>query len=236
MVSSSSGVPPVAPAFHADAHPIAMHDADHLWWRQEHGFFLPFDPYEAESRAIGAHDAFGDPWKRGCRGVPRRARRALPVFMHGRAPRAPLAVVSFHRTRFYAPPDRAGQTSQALRSWFSPIDRLATMPPRCRHRWGWHMNKVSKISRVAYMVGRRNAGRMRRRCRSHAVRGRRLPGPGAQRGHRRTRTQRAQFQRPRLIGGHRKRRLGAVQRRRLWRQVRDARTRPVCIAAGGRTR
>ena len=148
-----AGIAPVATALDGHAHAVAVHHADHLRRRQEHGFFLALDPHEAEARAIGAHDAFGDPWKCGCWGVPRRARRALPVFMHGRAPRAPLAVVSFHRTRFYAPPDRAGQTSQALRSWVSPIDRLAAMPPRCPHRWGWHMNKVSKISRVAYMSG-----------------------------------------------------------------------------------
>ncbi len=65
MVSSFPEYRPSRPRSTLHAHAIAMHDANHLRWRQEHRIFLAFDAYEAESGPIGADDALGDPWKCG---------------------------------------------------------------------------------------------------------------------------------------------------------------------------
>jgi hypothetical protein len=55
-----AGIPAIAAALDGDAHAIAVHDTGHLRRRQEHGIFHAFDTHEAEARAVGADDAFGD--------------------------------------------------------------------------------------------------------------------------------------------------------------------------------
>ncbi len=83
---------------------------------------------------------------------------------------------------------------------------------------------------------RRTAGRRRSRGRSHAVRGRRLPGTGAIGGHRPAATGRDEFRRTRLVGGDREMAPGCCAAARTIRALHDARTRTVCLPAGAGTR
>src|SRR4029077_17770056 len=64
----------VAAALDRHAHAVAVHDAGHLRWRQEHRFFLAFDAHESEAGAVGAHDTFGHPGMADACGCARRVR------------------------------------------------------------------------------------------------------------------------------------------------------------------
>jgi hypothetical protein len=55
-----AGIPSIAAALDRHAYTVAVHDAGHLRRRQEDGLFHAFDTHEAEARAVGTDDAFGD--------------------------------------------------------------------------------------------------------------------------------------------------------------------------------
>jgi len=88
-----AGIAAVATALDRYPHPVAMHHAGHLRRREEHCVLLPFDPYEAEARAIGAHDAFGGVRHRGA-GAGRLTHWLRSLIT--RAARVSFAVVAFH--------------------------------------------------------------------------------------------------------------------------------------------
>ncbi len=223
------GIAAVAAALDRDADAVAVHHAGHLRRRQEHGFFLALDAHEAEAGAVRAHDAFGD----SCGGPEDRVRAMRRVdvmgvrgLLHGG--RACHFVVSKYADSTHIPANCGGFIGRLPRAVScSDRQRAARFAENARSTGSVAMNKRHKscVFAVCALASAARAADLTLYSRW------RFPGSPAQRRHRPAATGKHEFQRSRLVGGHRKGRLGAVHGRGFHRQLRDARARPIWLAA-----